>query len=67
MEREAVIRDLNDRIETMARLHIVHGQHLSEGFKNQKTDVEDLVRKHNVNVRKELDPHVNMLYRRYFD
>ncbi len=66
MEREAVIRDLNDRIETMARLHIVHGQHLSEGFRAQKAHVENIVREHNVNVRKELDPHVNLLYKRYF-
>ena len=54
MEREAVI-------------HIHHGLYHSEGFKRQRRHVENLVREHKVNVQKELDPEVNLLYKRYFD
>ena len=67
MEREAVIRDLNEQIEALARLHIHHGLYDSEGFKRRRTQVENMVREHRVNVRKELDPEVNLLYKRYFD
>ena len=67
MEREAVIQDLNKQIEALARLHIHHGLYHSEGFKRQRRHVENMVREHKVNVRKELDPDVNLLYKRYFD
>ena len=36
MERQAVIRDLSAEIETLARLHIQHGLHHTQGFANQK-------------------------------
>lgn len=67
MEREAVIQDLNKQIEVLARLHIHHGLYYSEGFKRQRRHVENMVREHKVNVGKELDPEVNLLYKRYFD
>lgn len=67
MERQEMIRDLNQRIESLARLHIRHGLYDSEGFREQREQVEHLVREHKVNVRKELDPQVRLLYKRYFD
>ena len=67
MERKTVIRDLNTKIEALVRLHIQHGLYHSEGFKRQKTHVENMVREHKVNVRKELAPEVSLLYKRYFD
>ena len=66
MERQAVIRDLSAEIETLARLHIQHGLHHTAGFAKQKTNIEKLIQDHEVNLRKELDPLVLNLYRRYF-
>jgi len=66
MERQAVIRDLSAEIETLARLHIQHGLHHTAGFAKQKTSIEKLIQDHEVNLRKELDPLVLNLYRRYF-
>ncbi len=66
-EREEMIRDLNRQIESLARLHIQHGLYHSEGFRQQKEHVLRTVREHKVNVRKELDPQIGLLYRRYFD
>ena len=67
MEREKAIRDLHRQIEGLARLHTRHGLYHSEGFRAQKEQVKNLIREHKVNVRKELDPQVRMLYIRYFD
>jgi hypothetical protein len=64
---ESTIADLNKQIEALARLHLHHGLYHSEGFKRQRRHVENMVREHKVNVRKELDPEVNLLYKRYFD
>lgn len=66
MERQAVIRDLSAEIETLARLHIQHGLHQTQGFQNQKNCIEKLIQDHEVNLKKELDPLVLNLYRRYF-
>lgn len=66
-ERAEVIRDLNLQIENLARLHLQHGLYHSEGFLLQKERVSRTVREHKINVRKELDPQINLLYRRYFD
>ncbi len=67
MERQTVIRDLNERIETLARLHIQHGLHHTQGFVRQKEGIARLIRDNEVNLRQELDPHVLNLYRRYFE
>ena len=66
-EREEMIRDLQWQIESLARLHIQHGLYHSEGFRLQKEHVRHTIREHKVNVRKELDPQLCLLYRRYFD
>ena len=67
MERQAVIRDLSTKIETLARLHIQHGLHQTQGFARQKEGIARLVRDHEVDLRRELEPHVFNLYRRYFE
>ena len=67
MERQEVIRDLSAEIETLTRLHIQHGLHHTKGFVIQKRRIEKLIRDHEVNLKKELDPFVLCLYRRYFE
>ena len=67
MERELVIRDLHEQIENLARLHIRHGLYHSEGFRLHREPVRGFIAEHNIDVRKELDPMVGLLYRRYFD
>ena len=67
MERELVIRELNEQIESLAKLHIRHGLYHSEGFRAHKARVRAMITEHKVDVRKELDPEVGLLYRRYFD
>lgn len=67
MERKAAIQEVNDRIESMARLHLLHGLYQSEGFRQSKERVARLIREHGVDVKTELSPQVGMLYRRYFD
>ena len=67
MEREEAIRDLHERIEGMARLHVRHGLHRSNGFMEQKEQIRNLIREHRIDVKKELRPEVGLLFRRYFD
>ena len=66
MERQAMIRDLTAEIETLARLHVQHGLHHTEGFVRQKDNIQRLIREHEVVLKKELDPLTLNLYRRYF-
>lgn len=67
MERELVIRDLHEQIENLARLHIRHGLYHSEGFRLHREHIRKFIAEHDIDVRKELDPMVGLLYRRYFD
>ena len=67
MERELVIRDLHEQIENLARLHIRHGLYHSEGFHRHRERIRKYISEHDIDVRKELDPLVGLLYRRYFD
>ena len=67
MEREEIIRDLQGQIENMCRLHIRYGLHESEGFRRHKEAVNKAVREHMIDVRRELDPMIGLLYRRYFE
>ena len=67
MKREEAIRELHDLIESMARLHVRHGLYHSAGFQKSRETIRKIVQEHNVDVRKELDPMVGLLYRRYFD
>ena len=67
MERNKAIKEVHDHIESMARLHLLLGLYHSEGFRKSKENVTRLIYEHRVDVKKELSPHVSMLYRRYFD
>ena len=67
MEREEVIRELSNEIESMARMHIRHGLYHSEGLRQRTEHLRDMIREHKIDVRKELDPMVGLLYRRYYD
>lgn len=44
MEREATIRELNEKIMNLARLHILHGLHHTDGFQSHKEDVKNMIR-----------------------
>ncbi len=67
MERQAVIENISREIQTLARLHIQHGLHRTKGFAAQKSSIERLIRDNDVNLKKELDPLMRLLYHRYFE
>ncbi len=67
MERLNAIREVHEQIESMARLHLRHGLYHSEGFRRSRERVKRIIREHGIDVRRELDPMVGLLYRRYFD
>ncbi len=66
MERETIIQGLNREIESLTRLHIQYGLHHTRGFESQKESVERYIREHEIDLRRELDPLMLNLYRRYF-
>jgi hypothetical protein len=66
MERQIVIHQLSSEIETLARLHIQHGLHHTQGFAKQKKNIAKLIEEYEVNPKQELDPLTLHLYRRYF-
>ena len=67
VEREIAIRDVNRRIETLAKLHPQYQIQKPEEYNTIKRGISDAIRINGINVRKELDPHTYNLYRRYFD
>ena len=67
MERKEIIRDLHGQIENLARLHVRHGLHDSEGFQKHRERIRETISENKIDVRRELDPMVGLLYRRYFD
>ena len=67
VEREIAIRDVNHRIETLAKLHPQYQIQKPEEYNTIKRGISDAIRINGINVRKELDPHTYYLYRRYFD
>ena len=67
MEREEIIRDLHGQIENLARLHVRHGLHESEGFREHRERIRETISENKIDVRRELDPMVGLLYRRYFE
>ena len=66
MERETIIQGLNREIESLTRLHIQYGLQYTRGFERQKESVEKYIRDHEIDLRRELDPLMLNLYRRYF-
>ncbi len=67
MSRETIIQDLHGQIETLTRLHILHGLDKTEHFQSHKDNISEYVTKHSIDIRSELDPVSRNLYRRYFD
>ena len=67
VEREIAIRDVNHRIETLAKIHPQYQIQKPEEYNKIKRGISDAIRINGINVRKELDPHTYNLYRRYFD
>ncbi len=67
MDRQTVIRDLSQEIETLTRLHIQHGLQRTKGFADQKSNITRLIRDHEIDLNRELDPLTRNLYRRYFE
>ena len=66
MDRETILRDLDEQISNLARLHILHGLHQTDGFHAKKADIQAFIRKHKIDVRAELHPLSFNLYQRYF-
>lgn len=67
MERERILTELHGQIENLTRLHIQHRLEQTEHFQHHKASIEHFVTLHKIDVRSELDPVTQMLYRRYFD
>ncbi|MBQ9663655.1 MAG: hypothetical protein IJV40_10945 [Oscillospiraceae bacterium] len=67
MERESVIRTLNRQIENLSRLQPQYRLHRTEDYDKLRQSIAQSIHDHRINVRRELDPHVYNLYRRYFD
>ncbi|MCR5136563.1 MAG: hypothetical protein K6C12_05640 [Oscillospiraceae bacterium] len=67
MKRENAIRDVNIRIEHLARLEPHYRLNRAEEYNTLRNGITDAIRTHGINVRQELEPHVYNLYRRYFD
>lgn len=67
MDRERIIRRLNDELESLARLHIQHRLEFSEGFRTHKDSISNTIQEYEINVKTELDPVAQYFYRRYFE
>ena len=67
MERQMIIDDLHGKIEHMTRLHTMHGLQNSVGFQRHKDEIIKTVKEYRIDVRNELEPEIQRLYRRYFD
>ena len=67
MERERIIDDLHGQIESLTRLHTLHGLHNTEGFRKRRESIQSIVGEYNVDIRRELRPETLLLYRRYFE
>ena len=67
MEREAILAELDTRIQHLTRLHIQHRLDHTEQFQKRKSDITHYIRLHGIDVRHELDPLSRNLYFRYFD
>lgn len=67
MNRERIIQELNDELESLARLHIRHRLEHCDSFRTRKDRISNSIREHEIDVRKELDPVAQYFYRRYFE
>ena len=67
VEREIVIRDINSRIEQLARIQPQYRLRRSEEFNELKDGISKTIRSNGINTKSDLEPHIYNLYRRYFD
>ena len=67
MERESVIKTLNQQIENLSRLQPQYRLHRTGDYDKLRSSIMQSIHDHRINVRSELEPHVYNLYRRYFD
>lgn len=65
MDRTAAIHNVSEEIERLAKLHILHRLERTALFQKQKEHVNALVSDYKINVKAELDPVTQNLYRRY--
>ncbi len=64
MDREAAVRNLSSEVEALIRLH-QQGLYNSSGYQARRKKIEELIREQRIDLRKELDPVTQILYRRY--
>ena len=67
MERESVIKTLNQQIENLSRLQPQYRIYRTGDTDKLSGSITQSIHDHRINVRSELEPHVYNLYRRYFD
>ena len=67
MERTDILHDLSVQIEALARFHIQHGLGQTEGVDRHRRNIKDIVRVHEIDVQRELDPISQYYYRRFVD
>ena len=65
MDRTAAIHNVSEEIECLAKLHILYRLERTSVFQKQKEHVSALVSDYKINVKAELDPITQNLYRRY--
>ena len=67
MERESVLKDLSHQIENLSRLQPQYRLHRTGDFDKLRLNIRCGIQANNVNVRREFEPYIYNLYRRYFD
>ena len=67
VQKEIAIRDVNSRIEQLARIQPQIRLHKSEEFNELKKGITKTIRTNGINTKSDLEPHIYNLYRRYFD
>ena len=65
MDRTAVLHTVSEVIERLAKLHILYRLEGTDMFQKQKEHLNALVSDYKTNVKAELDPITQNLYRRY--
>ena len=66
MKREEIIRELEDQLHDLTRLHIQHHLEKTEHFQAHKENISRYVRENEIDVRRELSHASANQYRRYF-
>ena len=66
MSREAIVRDIHSEVESLIRLHRM-GLYHTDGYKERKQRILDVIRENEIDVGRELDPVSRILFRRYME